>query len=330
LRGYINWRRVIRAKRPCWNSFWRYLPENIEELSRRFAQTEASLPDHDVNLQFGIAGLPNVLRPLVCHVEIAVEVAASNPVFAKAYGFSDVSERELRRAIEGERYFLDRCSIVWTNSCWTAEGLLRQGVPKARIRVWPPGCQDIESPVPQRQWDRLHILFVGSRWESKGGPLLLAAFRRVRSRVPAARLTIVGCRPRLQDPAVTGLGFLRKDHLQHRELLTRTYSEATIFCMPSPWESTGIVYMEAALTGLPVVMLRGQGRDRIFPESMAVHVDAYNADALAEALLQLHGDPSRMQSMGAAGREHVRGSYIWPLVARRVVAFLREAPSLRR
>ena len=53
-----------------------------------------------------------------------------------------------------------------------------------------------KSRLPDR-YESQRILFVGARWEPKGGPELAAAFERVLASHPRAELTIVGCSPEL-------------------------------------------------------------------------------------------------------------------------------------
>jgi glycosyltransferase involved in cell wall biosynthesis len=114
------------------------------------------------------------------------------------------------------------------------------------------------------------------------------------------------------------VGYLRKNIPEERDKLNELYREATIFCLPSYWESTGIVYIEAGLWGLPVVMLKGQGREKIFPPTMAVHTDQNDAKVLAEAIIDLAQSPKRMENMGKAGRELVLENYTWGNLAKKL------------
>src|SRR5690606_36913029 len=136
--GLISARRSLNARRPRRNALWRYWPEIIERLTERYQECYPHLPDHDVDLQFGVAGV--VSTPMVAHIEMSVTQAIENTVYARTYGLNEKNERPLTRAIEGELIFLERCALVWTNSRWTAKGLIAQGVPEAKIRVCPPAC----------------------------------------------------------------------------------------------------------------------------------------------------------------------------------------------
>jgi glycosyltransferase involved in cell wall biosynthesis len=325
LHGAIAWRRTLAAGRPRRTTLWRYLPSTSRRLSPRLAAALSRLGEHDVVLQFGVAGRPPGDVPLVAHVEITLATALESDSYASSYGLHDLPEAQVTAALEGEREFLDACTLVWTNTTWTARGLLQQGVDPARIRVQPPGCAMPDPGVVERAWDACRILFVGKDWGGKGGPLLLEAFRLLRRTVPDAELTVVGCRPDVEEPGVRVLGFLSKDDPVQAELLHRAYTRATVFAMPSYWESTGVVYLEAALYGLPIVMLRGQGRDELFPRSMSVQLDEPSPDALAWELAALAGDPTRALRMGAAGRTLVLLEYPWTKVAGKVQHFANEA-----
>jgi glycosyltransferase involved in cell wall biosynthesis len=327
LRGTLDLRRSVADRRPRANALWRYLPANIEVLSERFAAVQRTMPDHDTVLQFGIAGIPQAAA-LVAHVEIPVEMAVSTPAYARSYGYDRVSARDLDRVLEGQRAFLDACSIVWTNSPWTADAFVAAGCPAEKVRWCPPGCGAADPGRIERDWSRCHIVFVGKDWERKGGPGLLDAFRAVRARRPDARLTVIGCRPDLSEPGVSVLGYLRKDVPAEAAVIDAALREATIFCMPSLWESTGLVYMEAALYGLPVVMVAGQGREDIFTAGALILDDA-DPERLAQALLDLADDPSRMSGMGAAGRSLVLDRFMWPRVAETVAGYLAEAADPR-
>lgn len=326
-RGAVDLRRSIARRRPVRDALWRYMPENIQLLTERHRRRARALPQHDASIQFGVAGVPD--GPLVAHVEIPVELALSSPVFAASYGFDRVDDRRAQRAIDGEREFLSSCDIVWTNTEWTARSLATQGVARSALRICPPACGMADPGPTERDWSQLRILFVGKDWIGKGGPLLLEAFAHVRARRPDATLTIIGCSPNVAQAGVRVLGFLRKDDAREGSALEAEFRHATVYCMPSHWESVGIVYMEAALYGLPVVMLMGQGREDIFPESMAISLRDAGADSLATALLSLAEDPHRMHAMGRAGYEQVSRVHTWPHVAAIVQGYLDDARRIR-
>jgi glycosyltransferase involved in cell wall biosynthesis len=310
-RGVIDFKRTFKDLRPHRNALWRYRQKGMEILSRRFREKANLLPQHDVVFQIGVGATPKDGVPLVAHVEISVATATKTDIFARNYGFYGHSQKDVDDAINGEKQFFKRCHMVWTNTHWTAEGIIEQGIDPQKIFVHPPAA-GIEDPgICDHDWKQCKILFVGSDWIRKGGPLLIDAFQIIRRSNPNAKLTIVGCKPLVRMEGVEIIGYLRKNIPREKEKLNALYREATIFCLPSYWESTGIVYIEAALWGLPVIMLKGQGREKIYPSSMAVHADHNDSKVLADAIIDLTQAPSKMESMGRAGRKLVLEKYTW-------------------
>jgi len=315
IKGRLDLRRSINTGRPKLNALWRYSETGMKTLSERLRKRQSTQPDHNVVFQIGVGGIPKNETKLVAHVEITVETAIKGKIFADSYGFSGHSDYEISEAIKWEKYFLEQCSLVWTNTEWTAEGLIKQGVDKKKIRIYPPACGMDDPGIIERNWSACNILFVARFWKIKGGEYLIEAFRELRKKIPSAKLSIVGCKPDIQDAGVTVYGPLSKNIKREAELLDKLYREATTYCMPTLWDSVGIVFMEAALYGLPVVMFKGQGREKIFPSTMAIHIENNDVNELAEELIKLCRSPEKMKQMGDKGRQLIIDEYSWDKLA---------------
>jgi glycosyltransferase involved in cell wall biosynthesis len=164
------------------------------------------------------------------------------------------------------------------------------------------------------------ILFVGRQFHRKGGDVLTAAFRRVRERIPDARLMIAGP-PSLpaSEPGITQLGDLNKNQAAGWAALVAAYGSADVFCLPTRFEPFGIAFIEAMYFSLPCI-----GTDAwAVPEMIAdgetgftVPID--DVDALADRLLRLLGDRTLARTMGAAGRARAERNFTWPGVIQRM------------
>jgi len=108
--------------------------------------------------------------------------------------------------------------------------------------------------------------------------------------------------------------------------LPALYRQMHVFVMPcrSRWfgleaEGFGVVFLEAAASGLPVVAGDSGGA----PETVAPGTTGFvvgKNDALVEALRRLVVDPELRASMGSAGADRVAARYSWPTVAERFAA----------
>jgi phosphatidylinositol alpha-1,6-mannosyltransferase len=104
------------------------------------------------------------------------------------------------------------------------------------------------------------------------------------------------------------------------------YRRMDVFCMPtsSRWgglevEGLGLVYLEAAASGLPVLAGDSGGS----PETVIPGVTGYvvsSIDDVVDGLRLLLDDPERAAAMGAAGRAFVEQEFTWTRVIERFVA----------
>jgi phosphatidylinositol alpha-1,6-mannosyltransferase len=103
------------------------------------------------------------------------------------------------------------------------------------------------------------------------------------------------------------------------------YRQMTVFAMPcrSRWfglevEGLGLVFLEAAASGLPVIAGDSGGSpETVAPGRTGFVVDG--TDALAEGIRLLVADPDAARTMGASGRERVVAEFTWEAVAGRLL-----------
>jgi glycosyltransferase involved in cell wall biosynthesis len=172
------------------------------------------------------------------------------------------------------------------------------------------------------------ILFVGREWKRKGGDVLVSAFREVRSRVPDARLAIVGVQAREvgQHPGVEVLG-----DVSDRSVVLRLYADAAVFCLPSVYEPYGFALVEAMGLGLPCIAAEGvASHEIVVPEQTGLLVEPRDPHALAVALVRLLENPGEAIAMGQAGRRRVEEELNWRRVVDRMERGLHAAADEER
>jgi glycosyltransferase involved in cell wall biosynthesis len=120
----------------------------------------------------------------------------------------------------------------------------------------------------------------------KGLRVLLEAFRLLRARRPEVTLQIAGKHPEL--PPAEGLTF--RGSLSSEDLV-RLYQHSSCLVLPSMWEPSGTVLIEALACGTPVVATRHAGIPEFANADTGVLFDPLtngeettNADGLAEAM----------------------------------------------
>lgn len=179
---------------------------------------------------------------------------------------------------------------------------------------------------PRREDDGKTLLFVGTRFELKGGPVLLRAFLRLRRRRPDLRLLVVGTTERLHLPkGAENLGYLPVGHLEE------IFARSTIFVLPTLREAFGLAFLDAMACGLPCVGTRLGAVPEVVEEGKTgLLVPPGDDAALADAIESLLDDPARARAMGEAGRSRVAAGWRWELVAERLERLLQRCSPVPR
>ncbi len=206
-----------------------------------------------------------------------------------------------------------------------------------RTVIIPPGV-DLPASAAAPP-DRKHGLVVtvarlADRY--KGHDVMLEALPHLRKVVPGIRWVVIGDGP-LRAELEAGANRLgvadlvvfagRVDDGERDEWLDR----AEVFAMPSRLperlggEGFGIVYLEAAAHGLPVVAGSvGGALDAVADGETGLLVDPTSPVAVAEAVARILTDRALARAMGEAARAHA-ATFAYDLIARRVASALEGA-----
>ena len=186
------------------------------------------------------------------------------------------------------------------------------------------GTAIYEPQLSARRWDTQAALFVGIQFARKGGPTLLEAWGQVARELPDAELWIVGPRsgpPGDLPPGVRWLGFV-----SGRDALADLYRRASAFVLPSIFDPYPNVLREAMGHGLPCVGSDSGGIPEIIMQGeTGLVAPVGEPEPLAQALIDLLGDPARAERMGRAAHAAVTSSQTWDHVAARMAPYIERA-----
>lgn len=222
-----------------------------------------------------------------------------------------------------------RAAAVVTISEFSRREIARfVGVAADRIVLAPPGSPALE-PVSASAPASRTILFVGSLFNRRHLPEMLAALSRVRVTVPDARLALVGdnrTAPRL-DPLTLARAAGVGDAVAWRAYvddaaLPQVYASARAFVFVSDYEGFAMTPAEALAHGVPVVLEDTEVSREVYGDG-AAYVPPTPA-AIAAALQPLLTDDRAHQAAVAAGRARL-ARYSWDASARRVLEALEQA-----
>jgi phosphatidylinositol alpha-1,6-mannosyltransferase len=246
-----------------------------------------------------------------------------------------------------QRRYLRRARRIFAVSRATAELALAAGADDDRLRLMPPGV-DPDSLVPPAPADRARLLgelgLAGRRFLlsvsalrfRKGIDLAIEAVARLAERHDGVDLCVVGSGP--EELALRALaaraGIAGRVHFagavdDRAKLALLAECEALVMPnrrLPDDIEGFGIVFLEAAALGKPVVGGDNGGvRDAVDHGETGFLVETGgDAAPVAEALDRLLSSPSLAAAMGRAGRERVMARFRWETTSAPLLAHVRE------
>jgi len=162
------------------------------------------------------------------------------------------------------------------------------------------------------------ILSIGAFIPRKGHDVLVRAFGHVLSKVPDARLVLVGgdgpeIEPTRQLINSMSLAsrvtiFIDVPH----ERIPAFLSQAKLFVLASRRESFGLVVTEAAAAKVPVVCTNAEGLRELITDGVTgrlVEIDDHIA--LTDAIVDVLMHPDKAQRMATKFYERVRSNFTW-------------------
>lgn len=211
--------------------------------------------------------------------------------------------------IELESQIYSNAELVFTMSSNISKSLIKDYA-CSPLKVVQAYCGNnakfLDVSTDDSNYESKNILFVGKDWERKGGPQLIEAFKEVLKVHPDAKLTIVGCSPKLNIQNCIVKGYLPLSEVR------KYFQQASIFCMPTRIEPFGIVFIEAMSYKLPVIGTRiGALPDFIKDGVNGYLVNLDETQNLALKLIDLLNDSSKCKQFGENGYGIYRESYNW-------------------
>ena len=251
---------------------------------------------------------------------------------------AETGDPEPQRRIDAEADVIACSDVITANSVTEVQELAElYGADPKRIDVVAPGVDGALFSVGSQRGARAALgleggpvlLFVGRIQPLKGLDVAVETLARLGSRYGDAQLLVVGGASgpegerelRRFDDAVRRhrmQGRVRLVPPQPHHLLSTYYRAADVCLVPSRSESFGLVALEAAACGVPVVAADVGGlRTLVDHGRNGLRIPGRNPARYTEAVLSILDDPVLAASMARRGAE-MAGRYSWTATAARL------------
>jgi len=199
---------------------------------------------------------------------------------------------------------------------------------KANIKVLPEGVEDIAFETYDSGAGLPFILFLGRLdIHQKGIDLLLRSYKKIKDEIQMPLVIAgTGSDEKRMFKMISDMGlassvkFVGKVSGKQKFAL---YSAAEFVCVPSRYETFGMVATEAGACGKAIIAFDVQALNEVISRDAALFVSPYNVQAYAEAMLTLAGNKNLCEQLGQAGRKNAE-NYRWDNIAKEQERFYEE------
>ena len=298
------------------------------------AQSALRASSYDLVHTHGDIPYGDIVTAQSCHRAgiIARQRVAAGHSRERNFGFAD----RVRLAIERRLYAGDQSRQVIAVSLGVKRELAEHyGVAASRCTVIPNGV-DVNAFHPMRRAtdgatvrrrlgipaEAIVLILTANEFERKGLPVLLDALGMLGSLRPWLLVAGEGdpspYREELSSNALNG----RVVFTGSVDDIGSLYAASDVFVMPTYYEAFSLATLEAAASGLPLVVTRVNGTEDLVRENENGLFIEREADSVAAALRNLLGDQERIQQLGH--RAHISAqAYAWPVIIDRVMELYR-------
>jgi phosphatidylinositol alpha-1,6-mannosyltransferase len=253
----------------------------------------------------------------------------------------DVTIRNsIKRTMLG--WALKRARAVITVSKFT-RGMLAQLIGDKPITIISPGIDlkrfESASPLALDALKSFWIVMTAGRLiRRKGQDMVIRALPEIAKRVPNVHYLVIGDGPDAEELRALAAQYQIADRVTFAGRvndydLPRYFFACDAYVMPtrpsddgSEVEGFGIVFLEAAAAGKPVVAGRAGGvADAVVDGVTGILIEPTDANAIANAVIHLAEDEMLCRQLGANGRARVEREFTVEQFAKRVAQVLQNA-----
>ena len=269
-------------------------------------------------------------------VPLYLTTDATFPLLQDLYqSHSNLHSLSIKNALILERMAFEKARKLLVPLKWISKSAQNNyRIPESKIEVIPYGSNlvspvenEVQNLIKERvRSEELTFLFVGIRWEEKGGPEAVEIIKELNRKGIKAKLIVVGSTPKIDEDYVEVIGFLDKQDTDQLLKLIELYQKSTFFILPTKAECVGMSFIEAASYGLPAIgsNVGGVPEAVIHKETGLVIDPEESPSKIADEIGKVWNDKSMYKEMSTQSRKRYSEQMNWKNWAKKVKEILSE------
>lgn len=269
-------------------------------------------------------------------VPIYLTTDATFPLLHDLYqSHSNLHSLSIKNALILERMAFEKARKLLVPLKWISKSAQNNyRIPESKIEVIPYGSNlvsptenEVQNLIKERvKSEELTFLFVGVRWEEKGGPEAIEIIKELIHKGIKAKLVVVGSTPKIEEDYVDVIGFLDKQDSDQLSQLIELYQSSTFFILPTKAECVGMSFIEAASYGLPAIGSNVGGvPEAVTHKETGLIIDPEESPSkIADEIGEIWKNKSMYEEMSVQARNHYSSTINWSHWAEKVKEILSE------
>lgn len=189
-----------------------------------------------------------------------------------------------------------------------------------KITVIGTAGKFLEPYQGEKEFGSKQILFNGSDFKRKGGDLVLAAFKKVKQKIPEAKLVIVGNNLSIEQDGVYNPGYISS-----ASTMKNIFLETDLLMAPSICEPFGIFSIEAMNFGVPCIVSDNGGMSEFIDHELnGIVIPQPTPELLASKTIELLSNSNVLKEMSQKVRYKVKTLFNWNHIASKISQILSE------
>lgn len=287
--------------------------EKMKKLEQKFFLRQ-------VNTELKKTSIDFIIAPVCSSLVVKI---ATNPSLPPIIFITDATPSFLEEfynwpikpeAYEQEKIAINASTVVIYSSDFMAsrarqEYSAENSFNRDKFKVVPFGLNLVGIPefISDKSFSgKINLLFVGRDWKRKGGDLVLAIFKLLKSQGHAVKLTIIGNNPEeaqlLEDIVI--IPYIDKSVPEQKKKYFDILSEAHFLILPTRADCTPMVIAEANAFGTPVITTNVGGIPTLVEEGKNGFLLDINAteEKYAELIMRTFNDPKLFRDLCMTSR----------------------------
>jgi glycosyltransferase involved in cell wall biosynthesis len=326
---------IYRSKRRFYTYLChqRYLPDRAPAVLDRFAdQIKKRIEGKHHDLIFSPAN--EEISHLDTNIPIVFYTDAIFDSMVDFYSkYTNLCKESIKDGHNQEQAALDRAKLAIFSSRWAADAAIKNfDVDPNKIKFIPFGANLPVIPerevVERRRNNGLcNLLFVGTDWERKGGPLAVRIVEILNNMGMKSRLFVCSRIPK-EEPLnefVVNIGLLDRNKPAENRKMEELFSHAHFLILPTKADCTPGVFREAAAFGLPVITTDVGGNTSVVEKGKSGIILSKDADPeeYGNMIFKSFKDSERYRNLCFGSREMFEQVLNWDTSIERVSSLIR-------